>query len=720
MSKTRLVQLLFVLGLLATVTSGQDAGRPRVNREQMWPAPTAEDWAKPVLITFQRTWEDAKAVSKATGKAILLCINMDGEIASEHYAGIRYRQPEICALYEPYVAVIASTYRHNPRDYDDQGRRILCPRFGSVTCGEHIAIEPILYELFLDEERVAPRHIMVELDGTETYDVYYANDTASVFKAIEEGITKRKIQPKAIVRGDRSMVERVASPDIVDRLAVENAYQKGDQDLRRKLLAAAKNEGGTAPLDLLRLAVFGLDVDLAKQARAALAKSEARGATDLVADALRVPMDKSERDSLIGALTRLGENSPRARWLAVVHQGLAGDSGALDLDAWTRASREYVPSAMESDIAELEAKQRQRRGTYSAHPLDGEAGIELAEASLAFALKARKDYDYGIQMSRAVALHMFEDARISAERAAKQNATPWRVNTVLALSSYYRGDKETAYRHAEAAVKELPPGEPGWNAMAVLTVFAEGRFKAIKKAARANEKWPSWWLTDLEAAYTALLHHPLSSDSQVIWHHDLLEWLGARNRALVVIEAGLKRFPASPALHQRLRMSLLRTKGVREMQAVYEDLLDVESPDINIVWYAGYASIVAADSFRRRGWQAPALVAYDRAIELYDQASQANPAWKESADRTVALALAAKARLAYERKDDEAATADILASFKRAPAAAGTKDDLGITPAATAQMLMARLVKAGKSDLIAALETALGRLDPALLVPEEK
>jgi len=431
-------------------------------------------------------------------------------------------------------------------------------------------------------------------------------------------------------------------------------------------------------------------------------------------------MDKTERDALIGALTRLGENSPRARWLAVVHQGLAGDSGALDLDAWTRASREYVPSAMESDIAELEAKQRQRGGTYSAHPQDGQAGIELAEASLAFALKARKDYDYGIQMAKAVARHMFEDARISAERAAKHNATPWRVNTVLALSSYYRGDLETAYRYAEAAVKELPPGEPGWNAMAVLTVFAEGRFKAIKKAARANEKWSPQWLTDLEAAYTALLHHPLSSDSQVIWHHDLLEWLGVRNRALVVIKAGLQRFPASPALHQRLRMSLLRTKGVREMQAVYEDLLDVDSPDINIVWYAGYASIVAADSFRRRGWQAPALVAYDRAIELYDQASQAHPAWKVAADRTVALALASKARMAYERKDDEAATADILASFERAPAAAGTMDDLGITPAATAQMLMARLLELQKKDLIAALETAIGKLDPALLVPDEE
>ena len=31
-----------------------------VGREEMWPAPTAEDWKKPCLITLQRTWEDAR------------------------------------------------------------------------------------------------------------------------------------------------------------------------------------------------------------------------------------------------------------------------------------------------------------------------------------------------------------------------------------------------------------------------------------------------------------------------------------------------------------------------------------------------------------------------------------------------------------------------------------------------------------------------------------
>ena len=92
---------------------GSREGGLRVGREAMWPAPTEEDWKKPVLITWQRSWDDAVAVAKETGRAILVCINMDGEIASEHYAGVRYRQPEIAALYDKYVCVIASVYRHN-------------------------------------------------------------------------------------------------------------------------------------------------------------------------------------------------------------------------------------------------------------------------------------------------------------------------------------------------------------------------------------------------------------------------------------------------------------------------------------------------------------------------------------------------------------------------------------------------------------------------------
>ena len=273
-----------------------------VTREQMWYAPTADDWKKPVQITFQRTWEDALALSQEQKRPILVCVNMDGEIASEHYAGVRYRMPEIAKLYEPYVCVIASVYRHNPRDYDDEGRRIPCPRFGCVTCGEHIAIEPMLYEKYMDGRRIAPRHIMVELDGKEMYDVFYAWDTDSVFERIKKGIADRTIQAEPIVRGDKSILERVKSRDVRDREAVEQAFAGGEPQLKDSLLKVAATMGGDAPVDLLRMGVLGLDVERANAARRALSQTNQEGAIDLIGEALKAPLAEAERNQLVDAL----------------------------------------------------------------------------------------------------------------------------------------------------------------------------------------------------------------------------------------------------------------------------------------------------------------------------------------------------------------------------------------------------------------------------------
>ena len=155
---------MVLMSLLTCAIAQEGVPQPQgLVPEQMWYAPTAADWQKPVQIRWQRTWEDAVRLSQQTKQPILVCVNMDGEIASEHYAGVRYRDPEIAKLFEPYVCVMASVYRHNPRDYDEQGRRIPCPRLGCITCGEHIALEPLVYEKFLDGKRISPRHIVLDL-----------------------------------------------------------------------------------------------------------------------------------------------------------------------------------------------------------------------------------------------------------------------------------------------------------------------------------------------------------------------------------------------------------------------------------------------------------------------------------------------------------------------------------------------------------------------------
>ena len=230
------------LGLVASQVAAQVGGEG-VNESLMWPQPIAEDWQNPVLITFQRTWEDAVTISRETGRPILICVNMDGEPASEHYAGIRYRDPEIAPLYEPYVCVIASVYRHTPRDYDNDGQPIICPRLGSVTCGEHIAIEPFLYERFFDGRRISPRHIMIELDGEEVYDIYFTWDTDSVFDTLAGGIASRPA-PAPIARliaAGGGVHNPVLMAEIARRAAVETVISSKagvDPDAREALVFA--------------------------------------------------------------------------------------------------------------------------------------------------------------------------------------------------------------------------------------------------------------------------------------------------------------------------------------------------------------------------------------------------------------------------------------------------------------------------------------------------
>lgn len=684
-------------------------------RETMWRAPTAEDWAKPCLLTWQRSWDDALAVSKATNRPILICVNMDGEIASEHYAGVRYRQPEIAKLYEPYVTVIASVYRHTPRDYDDEGRRIPCPRFGGVTCGEHIAIEPVLFEKYFDGARISPRHVLIGMDGKELFDVYYANDTASVFSMVEEGAAPYKDLPPPKPQSDRPILERVASRDVRDRTAVEGAYREGDAAQRKALLESAIKNNDAAQIDLMRQAIFGLDPDLAKSAREALAKTDAPNAPNLISDALRVPMSAEEKEALLAALERLGTKSQRAQWLSVIHRGLSGKSDAVDTEAWTKARTQYEAPSAAKEWNALEIQRAAAAEAARAKPEDATARIAFAEACVALGLHARTSSEEDAVSKKIVFRSAFDDARAAAEEARKLGAPEWRVESVLAVTSYYGGDVEGAYKHAEIAAKQIPPGEPTWNSMAVLTMFAESRFQAIKKAVKAKQRWPARWLADLNATYAVLLRHPLGTDTQIVWHHDFLVWLGANDQAGRFLDEGLARYPASSLLHERFRKWTVERKGLEALESAYERMLSQPDAAPAIRAYAAAAATTVADFHRRAARRDEAMAAFTRAITHWEAAITANVTDRRLADSAVALAMASRARLAYEAGDFDRCLAEIVGSFERSPSTAGTRDGGGFTPGETAQMLNQKLVELGHAEAQAKLQGALSKIDPELL-----
>lgn len=140
-------------------------------------------------IHWQRSLDDALAVAKATGRPLFLAVNMDGESASDRIVHEEYTDPTFVALTRHCVCLGASLFRHNARDHDDQGHRIPCPRFGEITCGEHMALEPVLFEKYLsDGERVAPRHAVVLADGKKAFDLSLCFDLLDIDKALAAAV----------------------------------------------------------------------------------------------------------------------------------------------------------------------------------------------------------------------------------------------------------------------------------------------------------------------------------------------------------------------------------------------------------------------------------------------------------------------------------------------------------------------------------------------------
>lgn len=708
--------ILLMLAALAASPSpalAQQDGLPAgVTREQMWYAPTSADWAKPVQISWQRTWEDALAVAQETGKAILVCVNMDGEIASEHYAGIRYRDPEIGKLYEPYVCVIASVYRHNPSDYDEAGNRIECPRFHGVTCGEHITMEPIVYDRFLDGQRVAPRHIMVELDGTETYDVFYAWDTDSVFRAIREGIENRERQPNP-PRGDRSLLDKVASRDADDRAEVEAAYVDGSAELKAALVQAALENPEAEQGGLLRLALYDLDENLNKMARVGLSKTNSTGSIDLILEAMRGVMPEEERESLVAALKRLGQQDVRARTLANVHSGLGGETSAVDAGTWNAALQgaEYPPPPGSDEI---EAAVDAAEDALGSNPSDPRAQLDVALAALEFAVAPSTAARLARQPATAERYlrAYYQDALEAAREAEALGASGWELDAVHAISAFRLGDTAMAYERAESAASALPPGDVSWNGMAVLDIFADGRRRAIADAVKNKQDWPPKWMSDLHASYSVLAQHPLGNVIQAMTHYDFLVALGAERQAGQSLRQAMARFPENWDLHARFRGQILRQRGVVGLEAAYERWLEREDAPRTLAWFAGYASIQAAETWRKSNSPTAAQASYDRALAHYEAMIAADPQTEASSKPYMAMALAGRARLKMEAQDLPGAHQDLLRSFEVSPESAALLDGLSLSGYVTSVTLQARLIEAKEEELLAELLEAVAALPP--------
>jgi tetratricopeptide (TPR) repeat protein len=420
-------------------------------------------------------------------------------------------------------------------------------------------------------------------------------------------------------------------------------------------------------------------------------------------------MDAAQREALIAALGRLGRTDARARTLAVVQRGLSSRSELVDAEAWSGALGGGTYAAA-PDASIVHARVENQDAVLKG--VDAAAHLDLAESFLETAYAHyEQDPDY--------ARLLFLDAGNTAREAEALGASGWRVDAALAIAAYYADEQAEAYARAEAAVTgDMPEAAPGWNAMAVLAIFAKSRQETIQQAVAEKIDWPPEWLTDVDAAYAVLAHHPFGTPEQVVAHYDFLNWLAAPDRSRVVLGRGLTRFPDAPELHERLLRHVLWERGVRGLEPAYAKLLAQPDAPAAYSFHAGRASVVTAEFRRRMGHDDLARSAYLRAIEYFEADAAADPAGPAEADRQIALVLAARARLAYEAGEVEGALTELLASFDRDPRAVVVLDGLSISPADTARMLRAGLDRAGHDELRDRLDAALRsleELDPTLL-----
>lgn len=118
-------------------------------------------------IDWVGDWDKAFELAKESKRPVMVCFNSkDGEKASEATAKDIYRDPEFVELSKSFVMVVVSTLNHRPTG--------VCPRFGKVTCAEHLQCWRSLaaahgdrfVSAFAQGEMISPQHAWFGTDGT--------------------------------------------------------------------------------------------------------------------------------------------------------------------------------------------------------------------------------------------------------------------------------------------------------------------------------------------------------------------------------------------------------------------------------------------------------------------------------------------------------------------------------------------------------------------------
>ena len=634
------------------------------------PSAAAPPSGAPVQVAWQRTLADAEALSRATGKPLLVCVNMDGEMACERFAGTKYKTPSFVELTDSFIPVIASPQRHSKVDHDGSGQRVECPRFGRVTCGEHMRIEEPVFRRFFDGKRYAPRHVGVSFlagdqgdqgdQGEVLFDRYLDSDLRAVDRALRShGKTEGR---------SADLPAAVAERDATYRAQVEAGYKEADPAERAKMVEATLR-AEVPQAELLRLALHEETPELRQLAANALAKIEGLRDIELVLLALAQESDPGRRQNLVAALKDRAPDDPRTMREIKVSNVLRADS-LLDHARWTMAFEgDDNPVALD-DRAYLEAEMADLLRDASRLGKDAVRSLQIAQGYLGLAR-------WGLAEGGGPG-YFLQDAESNAQDARRLGADEARVDAVRAQIAWLDFRQDEAGSLARSAVRQLDPQKRRREAFATLSVLAAARTRSIL-AANAGE-WNEAWASEALSAYPILESHPGSTAAQWASHIDLLNALNLKAERDRLLSRGLERFPVASELHERLRSRIIERRGIAGLEDDYKERRASAADPAGHDWFTGYATLVMAEDHRRGKRWDEAQRAYERAKGHFASSAGGNPEYEASCTHFQAMALAGQAQAALKDKQLETAVVRISDAVSLRPESIESPDGLQRTP----------------------------------------
>ena len=658
---------------------------------------SAADEAAPVLLHWERTLQDAQALSQETGRPILICVNTDGEPASESFASRIYTDEQFAELTRSFFPVILSPDRHSQRDFDRHGRRIPCPRFGRVTCAEHRAAEPLAFERYFNGRRVAPRHVGVSAQGEVLFDLFLLEgwELDRVDDALVEFAGDAQRRPKGDGLDARSA-------DARERL--EQEWWEAGTGRRRSMLVEAGHSKVVQP-GLMRMGLATGSVQDELAVARALTKTADDASVDLVQMALRRNLPEKLHQELAQTFERIATSDSEQRLIGDL-KAIRTPSKRIVLELWLSGLEEAgrTPAAEPVPDEELYKRIDALDEAHKEEPHNAGLLLRVADAWYELGLRA---------MGRTTdPTFYFMDSRSSAEEALAKGADEIAVHSLLARTEWRLGNREEAAQYAETALLRSRESAASPQSAEVLGIFAMARTSEIYAKRAIDADFPAEWLTDAHAAYRVLAGHPLGTAEHARSHADLLLYLDLVREADVALRRTLHRFPESAELHERFRRAVRSASGDTALSAAYTSLEGELPASAAFDWFAGYASLLEAEELQRQAEPVAADQAYQVSLKRFKASRDANPEYAETVDHYSVFALAGRARSALDAGDLETAARFIAQAIPLRPDTADLPDGLQRTPVDTLRRIRRAVESAGRDDLRGQLAESIATTAP--------